>query len=245
MLKTFPPVLALLALPLAAAPGGDKTDADKARQQIIDLTNKHRAADRLAALKSNATLMAVAQKHAENMARQDKAAHVLDGKSDKDRALEAGYAGVVGENVGRILRPAASDAAEEALRGWLKSPGHRANILQKGYSEIGSGMARSKSGRWYLCQLFGLPADTGTKFYARLENRSGETIRVEVNRGTKPLEIADRSGFGVPVSIPKEGLVVRLLPPDPAGVPIPITLRNGDRVIITKDGKGYKADKAP
>src|SRR5262245_42199261 len=120
MLKTFPFVLALLALPWAAAPGGDKTDVDKARQLIIDLTNKHRAADGLAPLKSNATLMAVAQKHAENMARQDKAAHVLDGKGDKDRAREAGYAGVVGENVGRIiLRPAASDAAEEAIRGWL------------------------------------------------------------------------------------------------------------------------------
>jgi uncharacterized protein YkwD len=245
MLKTLPFALALLALPLAVAPGGDKTDVDKARQQIIDLTNKHRAADRLAALKSNATLMAVAQKHAENMARQEKAAHVLDGKSDKDRAREAGYAGVVGENVGRILRPAASDAAEEAIRGWMQSPGHRANILQKAYTEIGCGMARSGSGRWYFCQLFGLPADKGMKVYARLENRAGETIRVEINRGTKPLEIADRSGFGVPVSIPKDGLVVRLLPPDAAGAPISITIRNGDRIIITKDGKGYKAEKAP
>jgi hypothetical protein len=244
MLKTFPFALALLVLPWAAAPGGDKAEVNKARQQIIDLTNKHRAAERLAALKSNATLMAVAQQHAENMARQEKAAHALDGKSDKDRAREAGYAGVVAENVGLIRLPEAGDAAEEAIRGWLTSPGHRANILQKAYTEIGSGMARSKSGRWYLCQLFGLPADKGMKFYARLENRAGETVRVEINKGAKPLEVADRTGFGVPFSIPKGGLVVRLLPPDAAGAPIPITIRNGDRIIITKDGKVYKAEKA-
>src|SRR5262249_43814500 len=149
------PLLAvsLLALPLAAGAGAgdDKADAAKARQQIIDLTNKHRAADRAPAVKRNATLMTVAQQHAENMARQEKMAHLLDGKTSKERAREAGYPGVVGENVYLSIRPEAGAAAEDAIRGWLKSPSHRANLLEKTYTELGTGMARSKRGRWYLC----------------------------------------------------------------------------------------------
>jgi uncharacterized protein YkwD len=243
--KTPALALALFALPLAAGAGDDKADTDKARQQIIDLTNKHRASETVPAVKLNATLMAVAQKHAENMARQEKMSHLLDGKTSKERAQEAGYPGVVGENVSMSVRPAAGEAAETAISVWLKSPPHRANIFQKAYTEIGSGMARSKSGRWYLCQVFGLPGKAGGKIFARLVNRAGETIRVEVNKGSEPLEIADRSGFGVPVSLPKEGLTVRLLPADSAGAAIPITLRNGDNFVITKDGKGYKVQKGP
>ena len=233
-----------LVLPGNAA-GGEKSGADKARRQILDLTNKERADESLPALKPNATLMAVAQQHAENMARQEKAAHVLDGKADKDRAKKAGYPGVVGENVSRSQRVGAEEAAANAVAGWMKSPGHRANILQKTYTEIGTGMAKSQSGRWYLCQLFGLPTAGDTKIFARVENRAGETIRFELTKGARPHEVANRTGFGVPVTLPKEGMVIRLLAPDPTGAATPITLRNGERYVVTKDGKEYKVRKMP
>jgi len=46
-----------------------------------------------------------------------------------------------------------------AMDGWRKSSGHRANMLGKDYTEMGAGVAQSKSGKWYFVQVFGKPAE--------------------------------------------------------------------------------------
>jgi hypothetical protein len=234
---------ALLGLPLVAGAGDDKADTGKVRQQLIDLTNKQRATGRIPAVKLNVTLMSVAQKHAEDMAAREIVTHNLNGKGSKERAKEAGYPGVVGENVFGSKRTGAGEAAEDAIRWWMTSPGHRANIIAKDFTEMGTGMARSRSGRWYLCQVFGVPTASGVTKYARVLNKTGGTIRVEVKNAAKPQVVPDGTGFAVPVALPKEGLEMRLLPPDAGGTPIPFTLHNGDSYVITKDGKGYKVQK--
>ena len=38
---------------------------------------------------------------------------------------------------------------------WMNSTGHRANILNAGYSVIGVGAAQDSTGRWYAAQVFG------------------------------------------------------------------------------------------
>src|SRR5262249_8584391 len=154
-------------------------------------------AKRIPAVKLNETLMAVAQKHAENMAAREQVTHNLDGKSSKERAKEGGYPGVVGENVFGSKRTGAGEAADDAVRRWMTSRGPRANSLAKYYTELGTGMARSRSGRWYLWQVSGLPTAGGSvTMYARIINKSGETIRIEVNKGAKPQIVPDGTGFG-------------------------------------------------
>jgi uncharacterized protein YkwD len=46
-------------------------------------------------------------------------------------------------------------SAQEAVNGWLASPGHRANMLNCALTETGFAVARSDSGKLYWTQTFG------------------------------------------------------------------------------------------
>jgi uncharacterized protein YkwD len=43
------------------------------------------------------------------------------------------------------------------MAGWMDSPGHRRNILDKDFTEIGVAVGYSVDGRPYYCQVFGRP----------------------------------------------------------------------------------------
>lgn len=43
---------------------------------------------------------------------------------------------------------------EEVMNAWMNSPGHRANILSRVYSDIGVGLAKDSAGRCYWTQMF-------------------------------------------------------------------------------------------
>lgn len=45
-------------------------------------------------------------------------------------------------------------SADAMMRMWMNSPGHRANILNPRYTHLGTGAARTSSGRWYGTQQF-------------------------------------------------------------------------------------------
>ena len=44
------------------------------------------------------------------------------------------------------------------VRGWMTSPGHRANLLQPAYRLEGIGAVRDAGGRWWVAQVFGTRA---------------------------------------------------------------------------------------
>ncbi|MFN8192608.1 MAG: CAP domain-containing protein [Nocardioidaceae bacterium] len=46
-------------------------------------------------------------------------------------------------------------SAAAVMRGWMHSPGHRENILNKSYTRIGLGLARTSDGTRYWVQNFG------------------------------------------------------------------------------------------
>jgi len=48
----------------------------------------------------------------------------------------------------------ADGLAARAVKGWLNSPEHRANMLSPELTESGVGIARSSSGKTYLTQDF-------------------------------------------------------------------------------------------
>ena len=153
--------------PKADKPEGDKPNPDKPKpgnpfdeikmsemeKAILDRTNAERKKKDLPELKPNPKLFAAARKHSENMARQEKLAHELDGKKPSERVKEAGYpGGFVGENVAY-----GATTAEEVVSGWMESEGHRANILNKNFTEIGVGVAKASDGTLYFTQVFGRP----------------------------------------------------------------------------------------
>jgi uncharacterized protein YkwD len=157
-LALFSAVLWLAAC--AVVPGEEKKEPAKveltdAEKMLVELTNKERDKEKLPPLKVNPVLMKVARAHTENMAKTEMFEHVIDGKNDAARVKDAGYAaGVTGENIalgGKKSSPA------EAVMDWMQSEGHRKNILNKEFKEIGVGIARSAKGETYYTQLFAAP----------------------------------------------------------------------------------------
>ncbi len=54
-----------------------------------------------------------------------------------------------GENIAKGQRTPA-----EVMKGWMNSPGHRANILSSSYTEIGVGYVTDSNGTAYWVQHF-------------------------------------------------------------------------------------------
>jgi uncharacterized protein YkwD len=145
----------LLACGLAPAQEKVRTPAKlpKDVELILKLTNAERAKKELPPLKLEPQLRKAAQKHSENMAAQGRLDHELDGEGPADRARKAGYEfSRLGENIAYGM------AAREAVRVWMGSEGHRANILGEQYTQIGIGVAKDAEGTPYYTQVFGKPA---------------------------------------------------------------------------------------
>jgi uncharacterized protein YkwD len=143
----------LVALCLAAekepAPGSAFTADEKT---VLELTNKSRAEQKLPPLTINALLTDAARRHSENMAIKGEMKHILDGKNPAQRIKEAGYKYTyAGENIAM----GENTPVPQIFEAWMKSQGHRANILNSDYREIGIGIARDDKGRIYYTQAFG------------------------------------------------------------------------------------------
>ncbi|WP_244174476.1 CAP domain-containing protein, partial [Streptomyces murinus] len=125
------------------------TAASGVTAQIVQLVNAERAKAGCQPLTLNAKLTKAAQEHSADMAAHQNMSHTgSDGSDPGTRITQAGYTwSAYGENVAYGYSTAA-----EVMAGWMSSPGHRANILNCGYQEIGVGLAQPDS---YWTQDFG------------------------------------------------------------------------------------------
>lgn len=120
-------------------------------------TNMARAPQGKPPLKINESLTRAAQLHAQNMAVQELMAHSLDGETLSDRLRRVGYRhGGAGENVAVV--GGYEYPAWALFDGWMRSEGHYRNIMNDQFTEFGVGVAQSKSGKYYACQVFARPA---------------------------------------------------------------------------------------
>jgi uncharacterized protein YkwD len=105
-------------------------------QQLLDSTNSQRISNGLGALALNGTLDNAAQAKANDMAARDYWSHnTPDGQTPWTFMDAAGYHyQLAGENLAYGFA-----SAQDTLTGWMNSPGHRANILNGGYTEVGFG----------------------------------------------------------------------------------------------------------
>jgi uncharacterized protein YkwD len=143
--------------PPAGAKAG-KHDADE--KALLDLLNEARKKEKLPPLKVNAILTKVARLHSENMAKQEKMAHQLDGKGVGDRTAAADYDyRVVRENLAAAEGDADSPppTPKEIHDKWMESKGHRANLLDDRVTEVGIAIVVSKKGTYYFTQVFATP----------------------------------------------------------------------------------------
>lgn len=107
-------------------------------QQMLDLINKERAVNGLEPLTFNAILNEVASEHSKEMIEMDYFSHdSYDGTYFSQRLTNAGYTvRYVAENIAMRYPPDLVSAHGDLM----SSPGHRANILNPDYNEIGIGI---------------------------------------------------------------------------------------------------------
>lgn len=124
-------------------------DIKSLQNDILKLVNQHRAKLGLNSLQMNDAATAEATIHSTDMAK-GRADFGHDGFDDRVKHLtqKLGLLRATGENVayGKI-------DAQEVMDMWLNSPGHKKNI-EGNFSEMGIGIAKSKSGYLYFTQIF-------------------------------------------------------------------------------------------
>jgi len=142
------------ASPTEAAPDAADAAGGGITGSIVQLTNAERANAGLSALRVNTKLMQAAQIQADQMAQLGRLEHELSGAkypTPSDRLAAVGYRWqTYGENIAMGQTSAAT-----VVDSWMHSSGHRANILNSRFQEIGVGYARDSAGRPYYVQVFG------------------------------------------------------------------------------------------
>ena len=122
--------------PVAAAPTADLV------HEVERLVNEHRARVGCGPLAWDETAARVAQGHSDDMARRGYFSHVSpEGRTPADRLHAAG--GTFRALAGNIAQ--GPRTAQEVVRGWLDSPGHRHNIENCTYTRDGVGL---RNGLW-------------------------------------------------------------------------------------------------
>jgi uncharacterized protein YkwD len=171
----------LLAAPAAAQEGVEPSDGNfmiylplirtttpSIAQDVVVLVNQERARVGCPPLGVSPQLSVSAQGHSQDMALNNIFSHTgSDGSSPWDRMAATGYTAGAAENVA-----AGYATADLVMAVWMRSAGHRANILNCGFSEIGVGFydqpddqpnVRLDNGdttgpfRYYWTQDFGAP----------------------------------------------------------------------------------------
>lgn len=129
-------------------------------EALVSFTNDSRSSNAVASLSTDLVLERAAQAKAEDMASRGYFSHNgPDGKTPWEWFKEAGYQYThAGENLAVNFVD-----SKDVVDAWMRSPSHRANILNGRYTEIGIGVAQGTyEGRsaLFVVQFFGNPLPT-------------------------------------------------------------------------------------
>lgn len=142
----------------AAAPGPETppkrpalSKSAKYEKQILVLVNAERQKAGCEPVRLDRRVQAAARAHARDMAARNYYEHTSpEGKGAGDRMRKAGYpTGAWGENIHKGPK-----GPKTAMRDWMRSPGHRTNILNCAYKDFGAGVSLKANGPWWV-QNFG------------------------------------------------------------------------------------------
>jgi uncharacterized protein YkwD len=151
---------ALCALMLAATPvlpGSNPESESKLRkleQQIFRMVNDARNENQAPQLCWKEELASEARRHAGNMVARRFFSHDDPKRGEISKRLDT--SGInwnrCAENIYR--EQGLDNPAEDAVKEWLQSPGHRRNMLDRGFADTGVGVAVQPDGTIYVVQVF-------------------------------------------------------------------------------------------
>lgn len=150
--------------------------------QVIYWTNKYRADNNLGALKENQTLTIAAQKKVDDMFAKQYFEHVSPiGQTPAELVAITGYQY---KSTGENLALGDFKDEKELVDAWMASPGHRANILNADYTEIGVATGlntfEDRGKTWLSVQEFGKPMPNCAKPDQNVANTI-ESKRTQLN----------------------------------------------------------------
>lgn len=129
----------------------DLNAAKSIESQVIQLTNQERAKNGLKPLAADWQLSRVARYKSVDMRDKNYFQHnspTYGSPFDMIKSFGITYRSA-GENLA-----AGQPTPQEVVKGWMNSPGHRANILNSSYTHIGVGYAKGGSYGHYWTQMF-------------------------------------------------------------------------------------------
>jgi uncharacterized protein YkwD len=148
--------IGLLALPRTTLAWDANAFNSSSERQLVTLTNQSRAAAGLRALKIDSTLTSIARQRSKDMIVRDYFSHEIPPQGyNVFHILDTkGYCyKLAGENIGWNTYP--DDVATAAIHSaFMKSAGHRANILGKSWDVIGVGAYKGPDGKKMWTVLF-------------------------------------------------------------------------------------------
>ena len=132
-----------------------RPSAIELEDRLFEAINQERKANGLSPLVRASDLNAVAREHSRDMVERHYFAHRSpEGDDLRVRFARSGISNwrYIAENIAYNLGQ--SDPVTAAVEGWMNSPGHRRNILNKKLTESGIGVAVDEMGRTYFTQVF-------------------------------------------------------------------------------------------
>ena len=150
----------LAVLAILAALGARAADLPAVERSIIEGTNRFRHSQGLEPVHRDAVLERAARDFVAYLASTDRFDHQADGRTPGGRAQAKGYEFcLVAENIAYEFNTrgfTTAALADGLVDGWIKSPGHRKNMLDARAVDTGVAVAQSaKTGRYYAVQMFG------------------------------------------------------------------------------------------
>jgi uncharacterized protein YkwD len=170
---------------------------------VYDLVNEERLRRGLKALALREDLVAVARRHALDMAARRYFSHFTpDGLDPGDRAAANGVAyAALAENLARVRE--SERPGPLALDGWLRSPLHRRNLLDegsRGFESTGVGVAIAPDGAVLVVQLFCLWEDRQGDPGAGADRTAGAADPTDLARHAAPARPSGAKGRERPPS---------------------------------------------
>lgn len=129
--------------------GGDAR-AGEAAAAVVRAVNRERDRAGCPQVHPHRDLMRAARGHSAAMGRSGRLSHYeTDGSDVSDRMTDAGYAySKAAENVS-----AGPPDGEAAVESWMESPGHRRNIVNCAFQDVGVGVSFAPDGPWWTLLL--------------------------------------------------------------------------------------------
>ena len=123
-------------------------------EEVIRLVNEERKKAGLSPLTKNWEVSRVARIKSQDMIENNYFAHnspVYGTPFQMLKSFGISYR-YAGENIAK-----GQTSSQAVMNAWMNSSGHKANILNKNYTQIGVGLAKSQNGTYYWTQMFLTP----------------------------------------------------------------------------------------